>query len=438
MLIQLRSFSDKPAVLLPSLSKSVQLSPNLKSCPRPSWTSGVANQKPQMAHRIPTIQRSITRYKKKLEDIHLPEVTRLLGINLVNADRAQLHADLSLIKNHLQNVRTQIGEALEKWDAEISQSEDKAIRGERSDAFLLYRVNGTEVSPGNVDELVENTEEQILDIDQRIDQIMNGTPCFVAPRLEVPAVFQRNPVPAPSVPVQAPVQFPHAIDQSRDSRLEPSVQVSQKSTSDPFHESFTNKSERRTRESFSCTGIIPIINLKIPNKNPESFSFFSPGRVLSEKVKKEKRNSPHSIRICVVNPVRWKGSRFKNPKIHQKSWTPSSRHQKSKRRFPRHLKSWLYFLRHRKSWTRSSKHRKSGSRSPIQRMSIKNPKTPWKSWSQSFRQSNSSSISEIPRPHGTTKLKKENLDPGILTQNGHTSLSAPECRGSCHSTRKKT
>ncbi|MCP3661419.1 MAG: hypothetical protein GY696_02820 [Gammaproteobacteria bacterium] len=34
--------------------------------------------------------------------------------------------------------------------------------------------------------------------------------------------------------------------------------------------------------------------------------------------------------------------------------------------------------------------------------------------------------------------RKENLDPGILTQNGRTYLSTPECHGSCHSTRKKT
>ncbi len=195
-----------------------------------------------MAHRIPTIQRSITRYKKKLEDTHLPKATRLLGINLVNADRAQLHADLSLIKNHLQNARTQIGEALEKWDDEISQFEDEAIRDEMSDAFLQYRVNGTEESPGNIDELVEDTEDQILDIDHRIDRIMKPV---VAPPLPVPAVFHRNPVPTPSVPVQAPVQVPQTVEKSRNSPQINSISISHLSSARTNWRSQQDQSGRR-------------------------------------------------------------------------------------------------------------------------------------------------------------------------------------------------
>ncbi len=67
-----------------------------------------------MAHRIPRIQSSVTRYKEKLVDTHLPEATRLLGINIVDADRVQLRDDLSLVKDHLRNVRTKIRDGLEK------------------------------------------------------------------------------------------------------------------------------------------------------------------------------------------------------------------------------------------------------------------------------------------------------------------------------------
>ncbi len=68
---------------------------------------------------------------------------------------------------------------------------------------------------------------------------------------------------------------------------------------------------------------------------------------------------------------------------------------------------------------------------------IKGRKDYQKSWSPSFRRRNGSSVLESPSQNERTKLKKEDLDPGILTQKGHTSLSAPECRGLCHSTRKK-
>ncbi len=390
-----------------------------------------------MAHRIPTIQSSITRYKKRVVDTHLPEATRLLGIDLVDADRVRLRNDLSLIKKHLQNAETQIREALEKWDNEISRFDDEAIRNEKSNEFLQYRVNGTEESPGNVDELVEDTEEQILDIDQRIDQIMNPV---VAPPLPVPVVVRRDPVPAPATPGQVPVPQQAEADKDeisgsgaetnrnvtgvdRSNVKSPPVELDgpsvRRSTPSSFPRPFANSSERRTWESFSYTGRIPITNLKTYKKNPEnSITFISHVRVLPEKVKRKKRNPSHAIRICVVNPVRWKRSSFKNRKA-RKSWTPSSRHKKSQSRPP---------------WNRKS----SRSRSPIQRLSVKNPKDHWKSWNLSFRQCNSSSISELSRPHDMTKFKKGNLDPGIWTQNGHNhSLFAPECRGCWQTTRKK-
>ncbi|MCP3666912.1 MAG: hypothetical protein GY696_31200, partial [Gammaproteobacteria bacterium] len=167
----------------------------------------------------------------KLVDTHLPEATRLLGIDLVDADRVRLRDDLSRVNNHLRNATTKIQESLEKWDDEISEFEDEEIRDEKSDTFLQYRINGTDATPGNVDELVEQIEDVIVDIDHTIDRIVN--PVFV-PAIQVPVAAvvppvvvagQESPivlqqaevggdaelqVPVPPV-IQLPVQVPQVV-----------------------------------------------------------------------------------------------------------------------------------------------------------------------------------------------------------------------------------
>ncbi len=45
----------------------------------------------------------------------------------------------------------------------VNLFEDEAICDERSEAFLQYRVNGTDAIPGNIDELLEDTGDLILD-----------------------------------------------------------------------------------------------------------------------------------------------------------------------------------------------------------------------------------------------------------------------------------
>ncbi len=50
---------------------------------------------------------------------------------------------------------------------------DDDIRQGKSEAFLQYRQEGTDANPGNLDELVDDAEYRILDIDQRINRIMN-------------------------------------------------------------------------------------------------------------------------------------------------------------------------------------------------------------------------------------------------------------------------
>ncbi|MCP3661420.1 MAG: DUF1759 domain-containing protein [Gammaproteobacteria bacterium] len=166
-------------------------------------------------------------------DTHLPEATRLLGINLADANRLQLHDNLSRVKNHLRNMRTKIQEGLEKWDDEINQFEDEEIRNEKSDTFLQYRVNGTDATPGNVDELVENIGDLIVEIDHTIHRIMNPTfvPAFQVPVVPpVTVVGQESPVvpqqaegdgdvelqaPVPPV-IQLPIQVPQMVEEIRD------------------------------------------------------------------------------------------------------------------------------------------------------------------------------------------------------------------------------
>ncbi len=135
-------------------------------------------------------------------------------------------------------------------------------------------------------------------------------------------------------------------------------------------------------------------------KNP---TFISPRRVLSEEKKNQKEN------------------------LH-----PGGNISRKKRQVHR---SWTHFPGHRKSWTRSRKHQKFMKKSQVhQTRSVRHRKT----WSPSFRHRNTSSVSELPRSLEMLKSNKENLDPGIRTQIGDTSFSQPpECRGSCHSTRRK-
>ncbi len=110
---------------------------------------------------------------------------------------------------------------------------NEEIRNEKSDTFLQYRVNGTDATPGNVDELIENIGDLIVEIDHTIDGIMN--PVFV-PEFQVPVVppvavvGQESPIvpqqaevdgdaelqaPVFSI-VQLPVQVPQVIDEVRD------------------------------------------------------------------------------------------------------------------------------------------------------------------------------------------------------------------------------
>ncbi|MCP3666409.1 MAG: hypothetical protein GY696_28570, partial [Gammaproteobacteria bacterium] len=238
-------------------------------------------------------QAAITRYREKLQDSYLPEANRLLQVNLVDANRQQQFDSLLQIRDYLHWAKTKLQE--------------------NSEAFLQHRLNGTAASPGDIGEVVVEAEEQIVAVDRRINYIMN--PLVVLP-LPAPAAAVRVQQPVPIVP-----QYTEGTTKASEGKQNETARMGQPNDPPPFdsvQESFisldgppieqctpslkpsTITSERRTRESFNCTGRIPLINLKISKKDPKTnISSISPWRVLSEKVKKK-----NASRIYIVNPVR--------------------------------------------------------------------------------------------------------------------------------------
>ncbi len=307
----------------------------------------------------------------------------------------------------------------------INEYGDQEQRQQKEEAFHRFRLEGTVACPGAIDDLFEEAGDLILDVVRRINRIMN--PVVVPPLPVLPP----NPIPSVGVP---PI---------------PAV------VADQIHDITPKTNEKETRERKS--------------------SFISPGRVLTEKFEEinDSNRAEDHLKGNSTNPVMEYGGRAfvrieerftwattdstsmvnmesstqldrrSEEKLNKENLNPGEAESimKYKGQSPVQARDKFQCFRvplprdkfrrvrvqnsrkkrqvhQKKYWNNITKHRKYGSRSPRHR----------KSWSPTFRQRKS--VSQLPGPHRTNrksneKNKKENLDPGIRTPNGHASLFRP-------------
>ncbi len=351
----------------------------------------------------------------RLQGNLIPEANRLLGLNLAEANRVELREDLYQVKDQLQDRMLGIQEAFREWMNLINEYGDQERRQQKEEVFHRFRLEGTVACPGDVDDLLEEVGDLILDVVRRIDRIMN--PVVIPPLPVLPS----NPIPSvgvPPIPAVVADQIPDITSKThgKETRGDP---AETESDGEPMENDIGEKTmSHKDIQEKNCT-------------------FISPGRVLSEKKNLKENLHPgenmesstisNSENSSPVNGI--SEERFRKENLNpgedksvvdyngQSSVKVADRVQWVRIAVPQNSRKKRQVLQ-KKSWTNFNRHRKYGNRFPRRR----------KSWSPTFRQRNS--VVELPGPHRTNRKsdernKKENLDPGIRTLNGHASLFRP-------------
>ncbi len=383
---------------------------------------------------ISSIKMNLLRWKTNLRQVHIPEADHLLSIKPSSGDKTKLSKELSEMKHHLLDLKTKIKEGFAEWETAIDRYEDKERIRQAVEDYFQHRFHGTKESPGSIYDVEDDTGDLVLKIERKINRIRN------------PVVVPPFPVPIAGHQVLQGVIF-----------LQPS----------------TTKTERRTRESFSCTGRIPVISPKTPEENPEILEedsrirelskrdtrvkespFISPGRVLTEMEKTGKDKgivgdsstmpisegrttsqtngiSEEKFRKENLNPGEDKSVVDYNDQSSVKVGGKVQRvrialPQNSRKKRRIHLKSRTNSTRYRKFGSRSPRHRKPRSPTFRRRKSVSRLPSPHRAIINSEEKKKKENLDPgVPSPFEVLKNKKENLDPGIRTRNGHASLFRP-------------
>ncbi len=361
-------------------------------------------------------QSSITRLRIRLQGNLIPEAKRLLGLNLADENRVELREDLDHVKDQLQDRMSWIREEFKEWMVLIKEYGDEERRQLKEEAFHRFRLEGTDACPGDLEELFEEVEHLILAVGLKINRIMNAVP--VRPPNPVPAV-----VPAPISAAVVADQIPDITSkthekETRERKL--SFIFPRRVLTEKFEEiNNSNRTEDHLKEN--STNPVMEYGGRAFVRIEERFQWATTDltsmvmesstqldRKSHKKLRKENLNpgEVESVMKCKGRSSVRAGDKFRWVRIALPKNPRKKRHAETKETADSGNDQ-------KKSWTNFTRHWKYGRRSQRQR-----------------KQRKSSSVSELPGQHrmnkeSDEKNKKENLDPGIRTLNGHASLFRP-------------